>query len=427
VVGIIGLDPTDAAVGLSSFDTGWTCGSATASIVQNAFGQTALTVVAMPPSTASNQTAVGYVLIPKVVNNNFANRTPIIGTLATMTGTNVGATKESGEPNIVGNSGGKSVWWTWTAPASGTVQIDTIGSTFDTIMGVYTGSSVSALTLVASDDDSGGNLTSKVTFNAVGGTTYQIAVDGYNYGSGAVSGSITLHVNLTVAATPQPPSNVATSYVVDAVHVTWTASANASAYAVYRSTSNNPATATRINSSDATGSSYNDTTAVAGTTYWYWVKARNNSGTLSDFSASASAVGGFQCTGYVAQVEGFPNNYPNAYQWGVSYVRAGVSQVPYLQQEGFTQALQPTPGAVIVFQPTAGHGVDTTNGHVGVVHAVQPIQSSTGAITGWNVTVRGANQGGTTFTDGGCPNVSDIVFSIGNSETLISYWTRTTS
>ena len=136
------------------------------------------------------------------VNNNFANRTSISGTSATVTGTNVGATKESGEPNPVGNSGGKSVWWTWTAPSSGSVQIDTIGSSFDTIMGVYTGSSVSSLTTVASDDDSGGNYTSKVTFNAVAGTVYQIAVDGYNYGSGAASGNITLHVSLTSVATP---------------------------------------------------------------------------------------------------------------------------------------------------------------------------------------------------------------------------------
>ena len=132
------------------------------------------------------------------VNNNFVNRTPISGTSATVTGSNVGATKESGEPNPVGNSGGKSVWWTWTAPSSGTVQIDTIGSSFDTIMGVYTGNGVSSLTLVACDDDSGGNLTSKVTFNALGGTAYQIVVDGYNYGSGAVSGNITLHVSLLV-------------------------------------------------------------------------------------------------------------------------------------------------------------------------------------------------------------------------------------
>ena len=100
---------------------------------------------------------------------------------------------------IAGNSGGKSVWWTWTAPSSGSVQIDTIGSSFDTILGVYTGSSVSSLTTVASDDDSGGNYTSKVTFNAVAGTVYQIAVDGVQRGG---SGNITLHVSLTFGRRP---------------------------------------------------------------------------------------------------------------------------------------------------------------------------------------------------------------------------------
>ena len=135
------------------------------------------------------------------VNDNFANRTAITDTSATVTGTNVGASKESGEPNHAGISGGKSVWWTWTAPSGGSFQIDTIGSSFDTILGVYTGSSVSSLTTVAGDDDSGGNLTSKVTFNAVGGTSYAIAVDGY---SGA-SGNITLHVILTTININNPP------------------------------------------------------------------------------------------------------------------------------------------------------------------------------------------------------------------------------
>jgi subtilisin family serine protease len=104
----------------------------------------------------------------------------------TMVGSNVGATKESGEPNRAGNAGGKSIWFTWTAPASATVSIDTIGSAFDTVLGVYTGTSVSALTVKASDDDSGGNLTSKVSLAVVAGTTYRVAVDGYSGASGAV-------------------------------------------------------------------------------------------------------------------------------------------------------------------------------------------------------------------------------------------------
>jgi hypothetical protein len=128
------------------------------------------------------------------VNNNFANATVITGTTATVTGSNTGASKESGEPNHAGNAGGKSVWWTWTATASGTVTIDTLGSNFDTLLGIYTGTSVSGLTLVKANDDSpaGGTLTSKVSFTVTAGTTYRIAVDGY----GGVSGSITLNLKL---------------------------------------------------------------------------------------------------------------------------------------------------------------------------------------------------------------------------------------
>jgi phospholipase/lecithinase/hemolysin len=132
------------------------------------------------------------------VNDNFANRITLQGTSATASGTNARATRESGEPRHAGNAGGKSVWWTWTAPASGTVTVDTMGSNFDTLLGVYTGSSVSGLTTVASNDDAGGGTTaSKLSFAATAGKQYQIAIDGY----GGVAGSITLHVNLPTVAT----------------------------------------------------------------------------------------------------------------------------------------------------------------------------------------------------------------------------------
>ncbi len=126
-------------------------------------------------------------------NDNFSNAQVISGNTGTVNGSNVNASKEAGEPNHAGNAGGKSVWYRWTAPNSGAVSIDTIGSSFDTLLGVYTGSSVSGLTLIASNDNFGGNTTSKVTFTAVGGTVYQIAVDGF---SGA-TGSVTLNWSLT--------------------------------------------------------------------------------------------------------------------------------------------------------------------------------------------------------------------------------------
>ena len=77
--------------------------------------------------------------ITRPPNDNFANSTAISGSVITKTGTNVNATKESGEPNHAGNTGGKSVWWSWTAPGSGRVTITTAGSAFDTILGVYKG------------------------------------------------------------------------------------------------------------------------------------------------------------------------------------------------------------------------------------------------------------------------------------------------
>jgi hypothetical protein len=91
------------------------------------------------------------------------------------------AFKETGEPNIADNVGGHSVWWTWTAPAIGIVNISTAGSGFDTLLGVFTGSSLTNLTVVTSDN--GANASSgraSVKFVAVPGTQYQIALDGYD-------------------------------------------------------------------------------------------------------------------------------------------------------------------------------------------------------------------------------------------------------
>lgn len=61
------------------------------------------------------------------------------------------------------------------------------------------------------------------------------------------------------------------------VKVTWDKSAGATAYYVYRSTSKHSATATLLATvKDAT--SYNDKTAHAGTSYYYWVRAKNSAG-----------------------------------------------------------------------------------------------------------------------------------------------------
>src|SRR5205823_250931 len=85
-------------------------------------------------------------------------------------------------------AGDHSFWYRWTAQAAGTVTVSTAGSSFDTLLAVYTGTAVSALTRVASNDDvSAKDSTSRLTFNAVSGTTYRVAVDGYRGAFGSVT------------------------------------------------------------------------------------------------------------------------------------------------------------------------------------------------------------------------------------------------
>src|SRR5439155_26187964 len=75
-------------------------------------------------------------------------------------------------------------------------------SSFDTVLAVYTGSTLAGLVPVASNDDTEGHLTSSlVSFNASAGTSYQIAVDGF----GGSSGDISLSVSFI--GPQQPPPN----------------------------------------------------------------------------------------------------------------------------------------------------------------------------------------------------------------------------
>ncbi len=133
-------------------------------------------------------------------NDDFADAETLSGTLPiAVSGANVDASKEAGEPNHTFNSGGASVWYRWTAGTSGTVAIDTCGSDFDTLLAVYTGADITALTKVASNDDFNGCGTdSHVSFPATAGTEYRIAVDGFS----RAMGLITLHLRIEA-----PPAN----------------------------------------------------------------------------------------------------------------------------------------------------------------------------------------------------------------------------
>jgi hypothetical protein len=128
-------------------------------------------------------------------NDDFAARARIEGVLGFVLASNEGATREAGEPDHVQAGGSGSLWWSWTAPGDGTVDLTTLGSTFDTLLAVYTGAAVDALTLVAENDDGefAPDLSSMVSFPVTAGTELQIAVDGF----GGSTGLITLSWSFT--------------------------------------------------------------------------------------------------------------------------------------------------------------------------------------------------------------------------------------
>ena len=137
-----------------------------------------------------------------VSNDTFAAAILMSGDQGQTTGSNVGATRETGEPLHCNTSGLSSVWYRWTPSQSGAATIDTINSTFDTVLSIYTGSSVSALTEVNCDDDASG-VQSRVVFNATAGTAYYIAISGY----GSASGAITLSWRLSPQVLTYAPQN----------------------------------------------------------------------------------------------------------------------------------------------------------------------------------------------------------------------------
>ena len=120
-----------------------------------------------------------------------------------------------------------------------------------------------------------------------GQATAAVNVGSQNVEVDFISGQWTGIINFGSGVAPPvtPPASVSASdgTYTDKVQVTWSASANATSYGVWRNITNSSATAELLDTVAAT--SYNDTGAQAGTKYYYWVQAKNASDT-SGFSVS---------------------------------------------------------------------------------------------------------------------------------------------
>ncbi|MCH8994957.1 MAG: hypothetical protein IH959_08345 [Chloroflexi bacterium] len=126
-------------------------------------------------------------------NDNFADAWEISGLPFTGAQNTEGMTTEVGEPlspetsstnpsNCIlatPNEMGATVWYQFTPSESGVIFAETDDSNFDTVLAVYTGSAIDALTVVICNDDRFG-LQSEVTFQVTAGTTYYLQVGGFS-------------------------------------------------------------------------------------------------------------------------------------------------------------------------------------------------------------------------------------------------------
>jgi hypothetical protein len=172
----------------------------------NAFGSLVVSFASAPPPPA---------------NDLFANAVPVPTLPMTLTADTTSATTEPGEPVsfLCGAANvliGNTVWYTFTPTVPVAVTIDTFGSNFDTIVAVYTGNAVNALSQVACNDDAAGTRQSQVAFPAGAGITYRIQVGGFGNAFG------NLVVNFTPTA-PPPNDNFANAIAIPSLPAQQTA------------------------------------------------------------------------------------------------------------------------------------------------------------------------------------------------------------
>jgi hypothetical protein len=115
---------------------------------------------------------------------------------------NWAATKETGEPDHQGDPGGASAWYEWTAPATGTARM-TMCCFGAPVLGIYTGTSVDALTALPTESVFPPEVRAQVT----AGQTYRIAVDGaFDEATGeAAQAFYSINVSMNLPALPKPP------------------------------------------------------------------------------------------------------------------------------------------------------------------------------------------------------------------------------
>jgi hypothetical protein len=129
-------------------------------------------------------------VVPGFVNQLLGSLLSLVnGETGQIRSSNVGITNAGGIPALIpGVAPQHPVVCNWTPLLGGTVTFSTLGSDFDTVLGAYTmkGTNYVPVPTVVNDDDSGGYLSSSISFDVTGLTPYYIIVDGFQGATGDV-------------------------------------------------------------------------------------------------------------------------------------------------------------------------------------------------------------------------------------------------
>ncbi len=127
-------------------------------------------------------------ICPAPENDRFADSTNL-GSAAVISidGDSTCASAEEDEPDhaddFIGNDASASLWYTWTAPSNGRWEVTIANSDFEYIVAIHQGNTIDTLTEIISGDEIGSSTDEDtIILMATSGTTYHIAVDGFDRG-----------------------------------------------------------------------------------------------------------------------------------------------------------------------------------------------------------------------------------------------------
>lgn len=141
--------------------------------------------------------APGIPLAPVPANDDFASPVEVTPLPFNHQIDTTRATQANDDPSLCAGEESATVWYRFVPPSAGTLTVDTFGSSYDTVLAVFTGER-GALTIQACNDDSSGGQ-SEVTLSVAEGQTYFIEAASYS----SVGGRLNLSASFSPLLLPE--------------------------------------------------------------------------------------------------------------------------------------------------------------------------------------------------------------------------------